>query len=126
MVYIKGIWGVDEIHQVWYADLDDANVPKVTVNAPTQELKTAASSKFNIYPTPVKEKLNINWYEALENPVHWRLISLSGSVVKEGVTQSGQISEQIDTYDVKEGFYLICTEDKINSIVEKRKIIIIK
>jgi|GEM_PF-3563066 len=123
VVYVQGIWGVDEIHQVWFKDL--AAVPQVTVSAPVESLKTAETS-FNIYPSPVKDQLNIVWSETLENPVKWKLVSTSGSIVKHGVTSAGNLKEQIDTYQINEGIYLLITEDYTSSKVEKRKILIMR
>ena len=97
---MQGIWGVDEIHQVWFKDLVD--VPQATVTAPVENLDTQETTSFNIYPSPVKDELNIVWSDILENPVHWKLISTSGSIVKEGITSAGNVKEQIDTYHIND------------------------
>jgi hypothetical protein len=122
VIYVQGIWGVDEIHQVWFKDL--VNVPQATVTAPVENLDTEETSSFNIYPSPVKDELNIVWSDILENPVHWKLISTSGSIVKEGITSAGNVKEQIDTYEINEGIYLLVTKNK--DVTEKQKILIMK
>ena len=124
VVYVQGIWGVDEIHQVWFED--SIAVPQVTVAAPEQTFKSAGENSFTVYPSPVKEKLNISWYEMLENPVQWKLISMTGVVVKQGVTPAGEIKAEIDTYQFNKGIYLLLTEDQATSEVEQRKILIVK
>ena len=124
VVYVQGIWGVDEVHQTWFED--SIAVPQVTLAAPTESLKSGNSNSFTIYPSPVKEKLNINWYETLENPVQWKLVTMTGSVVKQGTTPAGQIHEEIDTYQMNKGIYLLVTEDLTSLEVEQRKILIIK
>jgi len=124
IIYVQGIWGVDEIHQVWFKDLVD--VPQATVTAPIENLDTEEITSFSIYPSPVKNQLNIVWSETLENPVHWKLISTSGSIVKEGITSAGNVKEEIDTYELNEGIYLLITENYNSSEIEKQKILIVK
>ncbi len=124
VVYVQGIWGVDEIHQVWFQDSID--VPQVTVAAPTESFKSKSGNSFTIYPSPVKEKLNISWYETLESPVQWKLVSMSGTVVKQGITPAGKMREEINTYQLNKGIYLLVTEDLSTLEVDQRKILIIK
>ena len=124
VVYVQSIWGVDEVHQVWFED--SIVVPQVTVAEPTESLKSGNSNDFTIYPSPVKEKLNINWKQTLESPVQWKLVSMSGTVVKQGITQTGEIRQEIDTYQFNKGVYLLIIEDQKSSEVEKRKIVIVK
>ena len=124
VVYVQGIWGVDEVHQVWFKDSID--VPQVTVTPSAESLKSGKSNDFTIYPSPVKEKLNLNWKQTLENPVRWKLVSMSGTVVKEGTTAAGEIHEEIETYQLNKGIYLLLTEDQVSSEVEQRKILIVK
>jgi len=62
----------------------------------------------------------------LENPVQWKLISMTGVVVKQGVTPAGEIKAEIDTYQFNKGIYLLLTEDQATSEVEQRKILIVK
>jgi len=124
VVYVQGIWGVDEIHQTWFED--SIAVPQVTVTKSAESEKSEGSNSFTIYPSPVKEKLNISWYETLENPIQWKLVTMTGSVVKQGITPAGQIREEIDTYQMNKGIYLLVTEDLTSLEVEQRKILIIK
>ena len=105
--------------------LHDIEVPNVTITEP-EELFTGKSIDFSIYPSPVKEKLNIQWSETLETSVEWELVSTSGVIVKKGITQSGEIKEEINTQMLAEGIYLLVTKDPITSNVEKRKVLIIK
>ncbi len=124
VVYVQGIWGVDEVHQAWFED--SIAVPQVTVAKSAESEKSGESNSFTIYPSPVKEKLNISWHETLENPIRWKLVSMSGSVVKQGITPAGQIHEEIYTYQFNRGIYLLITEDQTTSEVEQRKIVIVK
>jgi hypothetical protein len=124
VVYVQGIWGVDEIHQVWFED--SIAVPDNTAKTALETEKSGSSNSFSIYPSPVKEKLNINWYETLENPVRWKLVSMSGTVVKEGTTAAGEIHQEIETYQLNKGIYLLLTEDLSSLEVDQRKILIVK
>jgi hypothetical protein len=124
VVYVQGIWGVDEVHQVWFED--SIAVPGFTAKTVSGSEKSGENNSFVIYPSPVKEKLNISWYETLQNPIQWKLITMSGMVVKQGTTPAGNIREEIDTYQMNKGIYLLLTEDLTTMEVEQRKILIVK
>jgi len=81
--------------------------------------------QFSIYPSPVKDVLNISWAEELENPVQWKLISVSGIVVKEGVTPAGQLHQVINTGNINGGVYLLITENPANQEIAKHKVLIV-
>jgi len=123
VVYVQGIWGVDEIHQVWFTD--PVQVPELTIAAPEEINVDSKSMQFSIYPSPVKDVLNISWAEELENPVQWKLISVSGIVVKEGVTPAGQLHQVINTGNINGGIYLLITENPANQEIAKHKVLIV-
>jgi len=124
VVYVQGIWGVDEIHQVWFKDSVD--VPQVYGNALGIAGSENEMADFTIYPSPVKDKLNVNWSQQLKTPVHWRLVSVSGSVAKEGTTPAGQSKQIINTSDLDNGMYIFVSLNESNTRVEKRKVLIMK
>jgi len=122
VVYVQGIWGVDEIHQAWFKEV--VEVPQVSIARPV-EMAVTEQSRFSIYPSPVKERLHIKWEEELASNVEWKLISSLGVTVRQGVTPAGVVLEKIDTRDLAAGVYLLVTRNPHSNITEKRKILVV-
>jgi hypothetical protein len=131
VVYVQGIWGIDEIHQVWFTDLD--SVPQVEVEEEddddddeTTTNKSINGQSVNLYPNPAKNQLNVEWEQPLKNIVNWKLLAISGKIMKEGKITAGRKKEKINVRGMHEGIYVLILEDPVAKILEKRKIIILE
>jgi hypothetical protein len=131
VVYVQGIWGIDEIHQVWFTDLD--SVPQVEVEEEddddddeTTTNKSINGQSVNLYPNPAKNQLNVEWKQPLKNIVNWKLLAISGKIMKEGKITAGRKKEKINVRGMHEGIYVLILEDPVAKILEKRKIIILE
>lgn len=131
VVYVQGIWGIDEIHQVWFTDLD--SVPQVEVEEEddddddeTTTNKSINGQSINLYPNPAKNQLNVEWEQPLKNIVNWKLLAISGKIMKEGKITAGRKKEKINVRGMHEGIYVLILEDPVAKILEKRKIIILE
>ena len=134
VVYVQGVWGRDEVHQVWFTDLDEDLIPQVKVDDPffdpdaylTGNMEEDETPKIDIYPVPVKDKLSIEWKHAPRGTVRWKLISLSGRVIKQKETARGMMRESINMANVKDGVYILVMYDEESSRIEKWKIVVAK
>ena len=128
VVYVQGIWGMDEVHQVWFKDLTPDLVPQHTMENNTQQSNEddtdmLESQKLKIYPTPATHKLMIDWGEPLDE-IHWEIRNMIGEKMLEGNTEKGDVSEEILTQQLSAGVYILIMESQSSDYYVKRKIVI--
>jgi len=100
------------ILETWELNFDIAIFPKVDASQVGIEEEIAVTGNLNIYPNPVRDKLNIN-YEKQINDV--KLFDISGKVVYERSVGSGEVV--INVADFQQGIYIlqIVTRDGVHS-----------
>ena len=129
VVYVQGIWGMDEVHQVWFSDLENELIPQLTVAPPEEELKEESvelKEEFELYPVPASQSLHIQWKEPLTANVEWQLVAGNGQLVKNGICNAGFIKTSIDVGNLQEGAYTLRFYDKKNESLQTKKILIIR
>jgi hypothetical protein len=130
VVYVQNIDGMDNIHQVWFTDLEEEMVPQVEVDDPFKYdyfLNTPDEehlSEVQFYPMPVNDKLQIEWKKPVESEMRWELMSVNGQVLRQGTMSKGTMRKTIDMTSVAEGSYIVVLFNETNQRVIKRKIII--
>jgi hypothetical protein len=130
VVYVQGIWGMDEVHQVWFKDLTPDLIPQHTMENNTQQSNEddtdmLESQKLKIYPTPATHKLMVNWGEPMDK-IHWEIRNIVGEKMLEGETENGDVSEEILIQQLSSGVYILMMESQSSNYYVKRKIVIDK
>jgi len=63
--------------------------------------------QLNIFPNPVRDVLNITSNVMLSGDVNYRILSVTGEVVKNGVINAGNLSTVIEVASLKKGIYML-------------------
>jgi hypothetical protein len=138
VVYVQGIWGVDEVHQVWFKDLDNNQIPLVTLADNDNADEGDDMESFNddsestsinldylkIYPLPAENELYLDWKQELEYDVNWKLVSMSGQEISFGRLEKSNRKHLIETDQIPAGVYLLMLHDDDLNYIEKRMIIV--
>jgi hypothetical protein len=130
VVYVQNMDGKENIHQVWFTDLDKEVVPQVEVDDPfkydyllnTRDEEHLAGVQF--YPMPVNSKLHIEWEKPVESEMRWELMSVNGQVLRQGKIIRGALRKTIDLANFAEGSYVLVLFNKEDQRIIRIKIII--
>jgi len=126
IVFVQGISGVNEVHQVWFKDLVEGEMPQFTSDKTLDEtvLKNLTSNSIKVYPQPASEKVFVSWKQSLEADVQWKLVDMAGNNVRSGRTQEGKSLAEIELHGLRDGLYLLNMYNEEGHLTGTKKIVI--
>ncbi len=134
MVYVQGIWGVDEVHQVYFEDLENSLIPQVDIsitkegsdNAQNHSPATVLANQFELYPLPASTEVFLHWSSTLDRNLQYRIMDASGRLVKTGQIQGNIDKTSISVESLSEGTYVLMLNDKKETYIEKRILLVMR
>ncbi len=134
VVYIQGIWGVDEVHQVYFEDLDNTLIPQVDIqtlknpedNNETQKPVWEQQNQLMLYPIPASTDVYLKWNTLLDRELEYRITDASGRIVKEGRVADGINKTAISVESLSEGTYVLMLSDMHDTYIEKKILVVLR
>jgi hypothetical protein len=126
IIFVQGMAGLARVQQVWYKDIPDALVPKVTKAPSIKSENTKSSVAAKVYPTPANDLLFVQFDEKMPVRTKWQIINMAGVVTLDGQLEEDCRLFSINVSHLADGVYLLKTTDAVTGQVNIYKVLVQK
>jgi aminopeptidase N len=89
------------------------------------DISQNTETSMNIYPNPVKDKLNIEFHN-LNKDANLTIVDYSGKIVYSNIINRGIKNKQIDNINLSSGIYIINVISNDKQVILREKMVVIK